>query len=42
MVNGHGETVRIADNTGDGGSAMSYGRRAAAPEPSTNAATETP
>ena len=42
MVNGHGKTVRIADGTGDGGGAGSFSRRAAAPGPSTNAATETP
>ena len=42
MVTGHGKTVRIADDTGDGGDAASFSRRSKAPGPSTNAVTETP
>ena len=37
MVNGHGKTVRIADDTGHGGGSR---RLAAAPGTSTNAVTE--
>ena len=42
MVNGHGKTVRIADDTGDGGGAVSFNHRAAATRPLTSAVTETP